>query len=334
MQILLVGALAMLALTSGGKAQASEARFALEISTPKLLLNLPSGSAVTAQGGRFWVFGDDSPWAYELDNSLSIKDKHQLGIFSLDPAGRIAKQFKPDLESSAAIRLNGFDHQVVLGSGSEAGLRERGYLIRENRDGAGGGIGLEVKEFQLAPLYAQLKRVGGLDRLNIEGLIVAGPQVLLLNRVNAGGNMIFAIPKEEFIDYVQGRRSSVSRPEAIPVRLPAVDGFEAGLSGGEYWPERDSLVYTASVEATGNAYADGAVLGSFVGVISRRNLRSNVLLDLVDTAIPLSRDGRIVLTKAESIAVESGSLRKIKGVIVSDNDDGTSEFFWYQLVAY
>ena len=163
---------------------------------------------------------------------------------------------------------------------------------------------------------------------------MACPQVLLLNRVDAGGNMIFALPKEEFVDYIQGRRSSVSRPEAIPVRLPSVNGFEAGLSGGEYWAKRDSLVYTASVEATGNAYADGAILGSFVGVIPRRNLRSNVLLDLVDAAIPLSRDGRIVLTKAESIAVESGGLRKIKGVIVSDNDDGASEFFWYQLKAY
>ena len=232
MKNLLVGVLAMLALTSGGKAQTSEARFALEISTPKRLLNLPSGSAVTAQAGRFWVFGDDSPWAYELDKSLSIKERHQLGTFSLDPSGRIAKKYKPDLESSAAIRLNGFDHQVALGSGSEAGLREKGYLIRKNRDGAGGGLGVEVKEFQLAPLYAQLKRVGVLYRLNIEGLIVAGPQVLLLNRVNAGGNMIFAIPKEEFVDYIQGRRSSVSRPEAIPVRLPSVNGFEAGLSGG------------------------------------------------------------------------------------------------------
>lgn len=322
----------MCLLSLSAQAQTTSKDFSLEVSSPIRRLDLPSASGVTALDGRFWVVGDDSPWLYEIDPSLAIVAKHKIKDFPLEPSGRIAKKFKPDLEAMAGLRLGGRDYQLILGSGSEGSQqREWAYLMsvapRENSSEPSG----KNVERSLGPLYAQLKAAGGLKELNIEGLALSGKQAFILNRVNAGGNMIFVLPQEELIDYVQGRRKAISSIEAYPVRLPRVKNFEAGLSGIEYWAARDSLVYTASVEATSDSYSDGEVLASFVGVIPLKALQRGSLLDLSTSALALRQDDHFMLTKAESIAIVNADAHTIDGLIVSDLDDGSSEFLRFKL---
>lgn len=109
---------------------------------------------------------------------------------------------------------------------------------------------------------------------------MAGDQVFFLNRGNSGPNLIFRADLGEVVAYMRGERETLSRIERYDVRLPVVQGFEATFSGADYWPQLDALVFSASVEATGDAYADGAVLGSYLGVVRLEQLRSGTINDL------------------------------------------------------
>ena len=205
-------------------------------------------------------------------------------------------------------------------------MRETGFLLSADQR--------VVIERSLAPLYQQLATAGGLrgkQTLNIEGLAVAGDQVFFLNRGNSGPNLIFRAELGEVVAYMRGERETLSRIERYDVRLPVVQGFEATFSGADYWPQLDALVFSASVEATGDAYADGAVLGSYLGVVRLEQLRSGTINDLSDTLVRLRQKGRPLLTKVESVAITESDARQAKGALVSDNDDGSSVFFNFKL---
>ena len=191
-------------------------------------------------------------------------------------------------------------------------------------------------ETSLAPLYAELYQGGGFtgdQELNIEGLAIAKDKAFIFNRGNSGGNLIFVLDKAELVDYMVGKTTQVTELKTFTVTLPTVAGFEAGLSGGEFWVEGKSLVYTASVEATGDAYNDGEILGSFIGLIPLKAFnKQSTNIDLTANSVPLLNDaGQPIITKVESIAIVESDKDEISGALVSDNDDGTSEFFSFEL---
>ncbi|XZG70380.1 DUF6929 family protein [Chitinibacteraceae bacterium HSL-7] len=298
----------------------------LTISSPVLNTELPSASGLTAQGRFLYAVGDDSPYLFELDRHFNITDKLLIKDYPI-VNGRIPKAVKPDFEAMTEVRDGRNLWRVVLGSGSKADVREIGYLIDWKS-----GTKLES---HLGALYGQLYAAAGFSgeqELNIEGLTTAGNHAYLFNRGNpTTSNVVFRVSLSEFMAYMKGQRTSVSKVDAFTVKLPNVSSFEAGLSGGDYWPEAGALVYTASVEATGDAYNDGAILGSFVGLINLDDLEAGKVLDLNSSSVPLTRNGRVVITKVESMAIQQRDDEELKGVLVSDNDDGTSEFFNFKL---
>lgn len=319
-QFLLMTALASLALDAGA------AGYQLTLGPATRNTALPSGSALSYHDGHLYAVGDDAAWRYQLDNHFAILEKQLL--LTADPAGngRIAKKTKPDLEAMATVSLDGRECDIILGSGSKHQTREKGYLLCT---GAPSPI-----ERDLAPVYRQLYQAGqlsGKDKLNIEGLAIAGEQAYLFNRGNLGRNLIFAVDSAALVSYLQGKRDNVGRITSHPVQLPAISGIEAGLSGADYWPQQHSLVYTASVEGDAAHGNDGSVLGSFTGVIPLAKLEPGKPLDLRQSAIPLLREGLRVPTKVESIAITSSTATQIEGIFVSDNDNGSSEFFHFTL---
>ncbi|WP_373974216.1 hypothetical protein NT239_11270 [Chitinibacter sp. SCUT-21] len=299
--------------------------YSLELGQANLNTGLPSASGLTYRNGFFHAVGDDAQWLFELDQNFYITDKQLIKEYTIDPAtGRIAKSVKPDFEAMDQFRLGKQTWSMVLGSGSKANVREVGFLLSADR--------ITKHERSLVSLYSQLKTAAGISELNIEGLALTHSKAYIMNRGNGGGNLIFAVKRQEMIDYMFGRLDRFSKVETFKVKLPVVANFEAGLSGGDFWAKNNSLVYTASVEATGDSYNDGQILGSFVGVIKLDQLREGVVLDLTPTSVPLlDQAGRVVITKAESLAIISSEEDEIKGAIASDNDNGTSEFFYFKL---
>lgn len=316
---------------AGAMAQVSATpmeNLSLELGPSILNTELSSASGLVSYGKALYAVGDDSPWLFKLNQRFNIKNKHLIKDYPMTDDGRIVKAVKPDYEAMAMVEHELKDWFLVLGSGSKAEVREWGYMISKNTK--------QQIETSLAPLYAQLYQAGGFtgnQELNIEGLAIAKDKAFIFNRGNSGGNLIFMLDKAELVDYMVGKISQVTELETFNVTLPTVAGFEAGLSGGEFWVEGKSLVYTASVEATGDAYNDGEILGSFIGLIPLKAFKKkDQNIDLTVASVPLLNDiGEPIITKVESIAIVESDEEEISGALVSDNDDGTSEFFSFEL---
>ncbi len=297
----------------------------LDIATsgPVIRKELPSGSGMTWHAGKYFVVGDDSPYLFTLDRQFAIVHKTLLQDYPRKPDGRIAKKIKPDHEAMATVAWNGVVWNLILGSGSKPGTREVGRLVA-----ASGEPVSHVRD--MAGLYRRFATLAGFkpgQAVNLEAVAVAQDAVYFFNRGNAGQNVLFRVALADLMAYMTGKASEITDIRRHDVKLAQLDGREAGLSGADYWPERDSLVYSASVEGTDNAYDDGAVLGSFLGLIPLADLKEGTPLDLSQSARRVSKGGVPLKTKVESIVLTQSGLRQASAALVSDNDDGTSEFF-------
>ncbi|AKI99562.1 hypothetical protein ATI61_109241 [Archangium gephyra] len=229
------------------------------------------------------------------------------GELPLEPKSRKAQ--KPDMEALCLVQgLTGAPHGALLAvpSGSTA-VRQKGALIPLAADGSAAG---PVREVDFTSLYAQLARE--LGPLNVEGAAVSGARLRLLNRGNGDEG------KDAVVDLDAGRvvrALEAGAPlEADVVRI--VRRWELGRAGTVRLSFTDAaplpdgrIVFTAAAEDTRDAYADGAVMGSAVGV-------------LAPDGTPMFLDGVDAKVKLEGVdaRVEGG---RIHLLLVADADDPT-----------
>lgn len=293
------------------------------VAGPVVKKNLPSGSGMTWHAGRYFVVGDDSPYLFTLNRKFAITDRSLLQDYPVQKNGRIAKHLKPDYEAMATVAWNGAVWNLILGSGGKKGTRETGLLVATDGKSAS-----QVRD--MAVLYRDFAALAGFkggQMVNIEALAVAHGDAYFFNRGNADRNLLFKVALDDLMAYMTGKADKISDIRLHEARLPQLNGIEAGFSGADYWPEIGSLVFSASVEGSDNAYADGAVLGSYLGLIPLSMLKDGAPLDLTRSAQRLSKAGAPLKTKVESIALTHTGRRRATGALVSDNDDGSSEFF-------
>ncbi|HEX8441065.1 DUF6929 family protein [Archangium sp.] len=227
------------------------------------------------------------------------------GELPLEPKAR--KALKPDLE--ALCLLGGLPfapHGALLAvpSGSTP-VRMKGALMPLAADGSLGG---EVREVDFTSLYAQLTRE--LGPLNVEGAAVAGARLRLLNRGNGD------VGADAVVDLDAGRvLRTLEAGEALkPDVVRTVRRWELGKAGNVRLSFTDAaplpdgrVVFTAAAEDTRDAYADGAVMGSAVGVLAPDG--SPLFLDGVDAKVKL---------EGVDARVEGG---RIHLLLVADADD-------------
>ncbi|MGI4742922.1 MAG: DUF6929 family protein [Janthinobacterium lividum] len=286
-----------------------------------VLPHLPSASGVEIIGATAYVVSDDAPFLYLLDAATLIPTG-QVQLFETTDfgTGRIPKATKPDLESMAAI----------TGPGGAAGLLLCGSGSRPNR-AIGYFVGLPaaavatlprfVQRLDLALLYAQLRaHLPPGATLNIEAAATTDTELLLLQRpVGGGPALLFGLPLEATLAHLFEPRAPVPAPaRVLAFALPGLAGYAAGFSGATFVAGK--LLVTASVEATADAVADGAVLGSFIGVID---------LAVVPTPATFARlawaDGRAYLGKVEGLAVRRTlGPGRLELLLVTDDDQGGS----------
>lgn len=104
------------------------------------------------------------------------------------------------------------------------------------------------------------------------------------------------------------------------IDLPEIDGVKAGFSGATSDVENKRILFSASVENTSNWVDDGAVLGSFIGVIVPDEIQHHYtpLCTLIQENEPL-------LVKVESLTVITSSTESTKVAAVTDSDGSESE---------
>ncbi|HSP79166.1 MAG TPA: hypothetical protein VLQ93_11585, partial [Myxococcaceae bacterium] len=248
--------------------------------------HVSAASGLVRVGGWLHVVADDSLHlaSFPLDGEAPGRSA-RLFPGELPEGKEERKAAKPDLEALCLLgALTHAPHGALLAvpSGSTP-VRRKGALVPLAMDGSLGGPVLEV---DFSEVYAQLARE--LGPLNIEGAAVAGGRLRLLNRGNGdqGTDAVVDLDGDRVLRTLEA--GETMKPDVVrivrrwelgragPVRLSFTDA--APLPDGR-------VVFTAAAEDTRDAYADGPVQGSAVGVLAPDG--SPMFLDGVDAKVKL-----------------------------------------------
>ncbi len=225
--------------------------------------HLAAASGLVCAHGRAYVMGDDEHHLAVFRDRDSPGQLHRVrgGALPADTAQR--KRVKPDFESLLLLPARGRQQSalVALGSGSKR-RRDSAVLMPLRPDGEPTDA---VIPFDLAALYAVLRQ--RLGAINIEASFITGAQWLLLNR-GVGGQPSASVtyPLSVLQALVDGR-SATLEPQAVQTHdLGFIDGVQLAFTDGAALPG-GGFLFSAVAEATPNAVADGACVGSAIGHI-------------------------------------------------------------------
>lgn len=274
----------------------------------QILEDIPSASGIVKFDDHFYVIGDDSPFLFRIDRAFNLVSKTPIYALEKLRDSVIPKIDKPDFEAMEMISASEI---FVFGSGSKS--PERDVCVRVT-------IGNRIKyySYDISSFYEHLRQLTVMQghELDIEALATVGDTLYLFNRTN---NIIFSFSLEEFLLFCT-TGSSFPIPKTHLFSLPKIDGLQAGFSGATAFEDHSALLFTASVEDAPNAYDDGDILGSFIGVIPIRNgqLDDTVLIQRIpNPGFPL---------KVESVIIDHViSDTQTEVVLVTDNDGAPSE---------
>jgi len=269
----------------------------------QILNNIPSASGLVKHRDFYYVLGDDSPYLFKLDSKFEVIER--IPIVAGEQRERIPKPEKPDFEALEMISEN-----EILGFGSGSLSPQRDSMVRIE-------IGSEARfqTFSLTRFYSSLKGSGIMQgsELNIEAAAFQGDQLHLFNRRK---NVIFSLSFPQLFSAVENG-STFPSVLTSEFELPEIKGIEAGFSGATVTAS-GKLIVTCSVENTPNAYDDGEVLGSFIGISS--GVKNGIFETISWTRIPSEEP-----LKVESVTVDQEiSDKEIGLVLVTDSDGADS----------
>lgn len=221
------------------------------------------------------------------------------------PAGKKKrKRRKPDFEAQVLLPpFPKYPHGALLaiGSGSRPN-RRKGVLLPLD---ASGRVTAAPRKIALAALLSAME--ARLGELNIEGAVIAGNRLILLQRGNKGGasNALVSMDLQKFLRAVASGEG-VDLPFRIRrINLGSIEGIPWGFTDAAALPD-GSLVFTAVAEDTEDAYQDGPCIGAAVGVLSEGKVKR------FEPLTPL--------IKPEGVAVDVQNGR-LKVLLVTDADD-------------
>src|SRR5688500_5669424 len=211
-------------------------------------LDVSAASGLVLRDGVFHVVADDE---HALIAFGAAGDTRRIPLLpgELPERHDERKARKPDFEILVDL---GSDGLLAMGSGSRP-TRERAVRI---------GTGDRTTVIDTAPLCAALR--ASFADLNLEGGVLAGDELVLLQRGNrSGARNAFA-----FVAGDDLRRALGTRCFDVGV-APRIVPLDFGSDAGVPWTGTDlarlddgDLLLSAVLEDTCDAYADGACLGS------------------------------------------------------------------------
>jgi len=263
-------------------------------------LSISAASGLVIIGNTFYVIADDSLHlgVYKLDDPVFEKMiRLREGELPTDEKAR--KKVKPDFEALTVLPpLQHHPHGALLalGSGSKDN-RQQAVLIPLD---AQGGATHTVMPLDLTTVYQSL----GLADCNIEGAVVCGEKIVLMQRGN-NQHKKSALIQCSLPALLQGEAvASVTK-----VHMPQIGDVPLGFTDGLLLPN-GNILFSAVAEDTDNSVADGVCLGAAIGEITLQGdiIRYGILPETHKIeGIALSDDGKhlYAVTDADDPAVQA-----------------------------
>jgi hypothetical protein len=214
-----------------------------------------SASGLFIHGDLLYIIGDNSSYlnVYHIKTRQLQKIRILFGN-EFSPLENIPKILKPDFE----ILCRHDDKLYILGSGSTS---KRNLMIEFNL------ITQKIVQKDLTETYGKLRSVAKIDdqNFNLEGAVFTGKAWLLFNRGNGidAKNGIFKIEGADLANLGQVTFNSF--------KLPNIDHIESSFTDAIVI--KNEIFFIATAEDTKSTYADGEILGSFIGSINLETLK-------------------------------------------------------------
>jgi hypothetical protein len=267
--------------------------------------HLSAASGLVCALGRAYVVGDDEHALAVFDDARTPGRMVPLFEGQLPVDMQARKQRKPDTETLLLLPASrAWPHGALLtlGSGSRP-QRCRAACIAL---GAGGEPLPPAQQFDLSALYDPLRQ--RFDDLNIEGAWISQREFVLLQRGHQGGspNASLHYAPTAMLRWLHGLGPAPAPQRICRHRLGTVLGVPLTFTDGAALAD-GRWVFTAVAEATDDSVADGACVGSAVGVMTAQGQVQAMF------ALP----GR---EKVEGIAARLAG-RAVELCLVTDADD-------------
>jgi hypothetical protein len=240
-------------------------------SQPGRPVHVSAASGLVRAGDSLYVVADDENHLGVFPaagDRAGVLVRIAEGVLPLDPDLR--KRRKPDFESLARLpAFAGHSHGMLLALGScSKPNRCRGVALGLDALGAldGGRATLDLE-----PLREALdSRFGS---LNIEGAVVSGEELVLLQRANKGDrrNARIRVRLDRVIAAIAGR-GEVGIDALLDIHehdLGAIGDVPLGFSDGAALPG-GRIAFTAIAEDTSDSYQDGACVGAAIGMLDAK----------------------------------------------------------------
>jgi hypothetical protein len=215
---------------------------------------LAAASGLVCHSGRVCVVGDDLHHLGVFDGHARPGQRLRLLPGGLPKGLKARKRVKPDFEILLAWRGG----LLAIGSGSRP-TRERAVHLPH--------LQAAPMAFALTPLYERLR--AELGPLNLEGALLQGDELWLLQRGNAGGplgNARIRLPARVLEGLLVGAGIDAGLAMHVePMPLGELDGVPLGFTDACALPGGDWL-FSAAAEDTDDAVADGRCTGSVIGL--------------------------------------------------------------------
>lgn len=273
-------------------------------------------SGVAYLGDNLYFVGDDV--RYLLKTSLKNKitatttfEKIPLLESSEQEALTVlSKAEKPDFEALSCIIFNEQLHLLVMGSGSTEKRKQALLYNPSNHQ-----VKTLLDKLDYDYLQNSVALTGGAD-LNIEAVCSDNHHIYIFQRGNINhfhGVLVFDLEK------IQAHKSLENALiRSFNLTLPEINGSVSGISDAYFFADKNVIVATAAVEQTLNTYDDGAVLGSYILVLSPKG-------EVLDSFLIQDAEGNILAIKVEGITwLESNADGEVF-LLVTDSDGGLSE---------
>ncbi|MFM7810868.1 MAG: DUF6929 family protein [Acinetobacter junii] len=273
-------------------------------------------SGVAYLGDYLYFVGDDV--RYLLKTSLKNKitatttfEKVPLLESSEQEALTVlSKAEKPDYEALSCIIFNEQLHLLVMGSGSTEKRKQALLYNPSNHQ-----VQTLLDKLDYDYLQHCVALTGGAD-LNIEAVCSDNHHLYIFQRGNINhfhGVLVFDLEK------IQAHKSLENALiRSFNLTLPEINGSVSGISDAYFFVDKNVIVATAAVEQTLNTYDDGAVLGSYILVLSPKG-------EVLDSFLIQDAEGNSLAIKVEGITwLESNADGEVF-LLVTDSDGGLSE---------